>query len=333
MQYTNFGPTGMVVSRLVLGGMTFGGRVSYDESARIVDEALDRGVNFIDTAESYGRRDSSEDYLGRILAGKRDKVYLATKVYSRRAYDGRTQRNSRNNIITSLERSLRLLRTDYVDLYQLHHPDPQTPLAETLATLDRLVDAGKVRHVGVCNHYAWQAAYMLAAAGRRGGEPIVSMQCRYNILDRPLERETLPFVRRFGLATMMYSPLCEGLLTGKYKRDEPPPAGSRGTQNPLVAEALKDPRVFDIIDRLGPIAERNDLSLPQLAMLWVLARPGVTTAIMGGSKPEHYRLMLDIADRELPEEDTAAIDELSADRADRPFVNQPRVEGAPPMAW
>src|SRR5437762_5443829 len=158
MQYIRFGNTGMQVSRLCLGAMMFSRKMDFETSRRTIDEAIERGVNFIDTAESYGE---SEEFLGRILEGRREKIYLATKVYTKRARDGRVGRNSRVNLLHSLERSLKLLRTDYVDFYQLHHPDPDTPIEETLSTLHRVVRQGKVRYIGVSNHYAWQMAHMI----------------------------------------------------------------------------------------------------------------------------------------------------------------------------
>jgi len=329
VQYVNFGPTAMKVSRLCLGGMNFGVELDEKQSEAVVHEMIDRGVNFIDTAESYGSKRYSEEYLGRILKGKREDVYLTTKAHNKWARDGRAERLSRENIITSLERSLDLLQTDYLDLYQLHHPDPNTPLEETLATLDRLMDQGKIRHAGVCNHYAWQVADTIRTAQRHDWEPVVSMQYRHNILDRPAEIETVPLVKRFGLATMIYGPLCGGVLSGKYQRGEQPPEESRGAKNPKVKSVLEEDRVYDILDALKPIAEEVGVTLPQLAMMWLLARPEVTTAIMGGTKREHYTLMTDIIDQPLPDEIVERINELSEDRIYRPFNNQPRTQGAP----
>lgn len=325
MQYVQFGKTDLKVSRLCLGTMTFSRQLDLDQSRQVVDEAIDRGVNFIDTAESY---DDSEEFLGKILQGRRDKVSLATKVYRQRAGE-QHGRNSRENITHSLERTLRLLKTDHVDLYQLHHPDPHTRLDETLDVLDHFVKQGKVRYVGACNHYAWQMSAMIERAERFGWDPIVSIQARYNVLDRAIEMETVPMSMRYNLAMMAYAPLGSGLLGGKYKRNQPIPAGSRGEDDVKLQKRLKDPKLFDALEHLEQIAQRNKLTLPQLAIVWMLAKPYITTPIIGGTKPEHFRAIYDIADTRLSDADVSEIDTLSAQFIYRPFQNQAMKEGAP----
>ncbi len=327
MQYVPFGKTKMKVSRLCLGGMMFSRKIDPDATRLVIDEALDNGLNFIDTAESYT---DSEDYIGRALVGRRDKVFVATKVFTKRAGED-LGRNGRENIELSLDRSLQQLRTDYIDLYQLHHTDPQTPLDETLQTLDRAVKAGKVRYVGVTNHYAWQAAAMVERAKRFGFDAIVSMQFRYNILDRIVEVETIPMTQRFGLATMAYAPLCGGMLSGKYRRGETAKDGTRSTDDKKLQELLSNDKAFDVIDRLAEIARRENLQLPQLAMLWLMAKPYLTTPILGGSAPEHFRTMYQIADRSLSPQTVAEIDQISAGFVYRRFENQPFKDG-PPLA-
>lgn len=325
MQYLMFGNTGMKVSRLSLGAMTFGGKVDQQTAARVVDEALDHGVNLIDTADSYG---NSEATLGEILSGaKRERVFLATKVFQRFCRDGRLGRNSRVNIINSLERSLRLLQTDYVDLYQLHHPDAETPIEETLETLDTLVKTGKIRYYGVSNHYAWQMAYMIGESKAHDWEPLVSIQANYNILDRQVERETVAFCRRFNIAFMVYGPLCGGVLTGKYLGKEAVPKGSRAETNPKVQHYLQDGRVAGIVEHLRGMGEEHDLRMNQLAILWLLAKPDATTVLVGGSRPEHFTQIYDIADSEIPQPVAAKIDEISEERIYIPFANQPVEDG------
>ncbi|MCF7837621.1 MAG: aldo/keto reductase [Candidatus Marinimicrobia bacterium] len=325
MQYKRFGNTGMQVSRYCLGAMTFPNRLDIDGSRRIVDQALDRGVNFIDTANSYGM---SEEVLGKILDGpKRERIYLATKVYRRFCRDGRTGRNSRVNLISSLERSLRLLQTDYVDLYQLHHPDPDTPIEETMATLDLLVRQGKIRYVGVSNHYAWQMAVMIAESKAHHWEPIVSLQANYDILDRQLERETRAFLREFNIALMCYSPLAGGLLTGKYEPGQPPPEGSRAGQSEPLRQMLEDEGVQSVLTRLAALATDRALKMNQLAVLWLLQKPAVTSVILGGHKSEHYNELYDVADSSLDEKAEADIDAMSAQRVYTVYRNQPIAEG------
>jgi aryl-alcohol dehydrogenase-like predicted oxidoreductase len=325
MKYVRFGKTDMNVSCLCLGGMMFSRKIDAQGTRRVIDEAIDNGVNFIDTAESYT---DSEDFIGRALEGRRDKVYLATKVYTQRAGE-EVGRNSRANIELSLDRSLRQLRTDHLDLYQLHHPDPKTPLDETLEAFNAAVKAGKVRYVGVTNHYSWQMAWMIARAGWLGFDPIVSTQCRYNVLDRVVETETVPMATRFGLAMMAYAPLCGGMLSGKYDRGQTTKAGTRSEEDKKLQALLSNDKAFDVIDKLNEIARREELELPQLAMLWLMSKPYLTTPLLGGSRPEHFRIMYAIADRTLPAEVLSEIDAASTPFIYRAFENQPMREGPP----
>lgn len=320
MDYTRFGNTGMEVSCLSLGTMTFGGKLDRADCARVVDEALDKGINLIDTADSYG---DSEEILGGILAPeKRERIFLATKVYMRFCREGRIARNSRTNILNSLEHSLRLMKTDYVDLYQLHHPDPDTPIDETLATLDTIVEQGKARYVGVSNHFAWQMMHMLGEAKVRGYVPIVSYQASYSILDRQLEFEAVEFLRKFNIALMCYSPLSSGILTGKYHTGKGIPEDSRATALRYVERYLESDTVTAIMEELKTIAADQNLELNQLAILWLLAKPHVTTVILGGSWREHFTQIYDVAERKLPEDVVQKIDEVSEPRIYCPYINQ-----------
>ena len=320
MQYVTFGNTGMKVSRFCLGAMMFGGKLDRDGSARVVDEALDHGVNFIDTADSYG---DSEEVLGEVLTKeKREKVFLTTKVFRQFCRDRRAGRNSRVNIINSLERSLRLLRTDYVDLYQLHHPDEETSIEETLATLDTLVMQGKIRYVGVSNHYAWQMAWMIGECKAHGWEPLVSIQANYNMIDRQVERETVPFCNKFNIAMMCYGPLCGGILTGKYHGPGGIPEGARGAGQGKMMEYIADETVTAVVGELREIAHQSNLQMNQTAILWLKAKSHATSIILGGTRPEHYTQIYEVADKELPEEVVTRMDELSAPRVYTPFANQ-----------
>ncbi len=330
MLYVPFGHTGFSVSRLSLGTMGFGNQINPDDAQRVMAEALEQGVNLFDTAESYGQ---SESVVGQFLPGRRERIFLATKVFKRRLLDGKLGNNSRLNILHSIDHSLRQLGTDYVDLYQLHHPDDVTPPEETLSTLDQLVRRGKVRYWGVSNHYAWQMAHYQGLCGQHGWEPLTSYQVCYNALDRPFELEAAAFCRRFAVATMVYSPLCGGVLSGKYQRGIEPPADSRVVKWGAKMRAVHESDLtHDLLDALKQMAQDTGVSLPQLAIQWLLSKPEATTILLGGSKPEHYSPMYAIADRPLDAALTAKIDELTTPLVYKPHRNQPVVNG-PGLSW
>lgn len=327
MQYVQFGNTGMQTSRFALGTMTFGNKLDRAASARVLDEALDHGVNFVDTADSYGQ---SQEILGSLLGeGKRERFYLATKVYRRFARDDRIGRNSRINILHSLERSLQLLGTDYVDLFQLHHPDPDTPVEETLRTLDRAVRDGKVRHIGVSNHYAWQIAYMLGECKGNGWEPLVSQQANYSLLDRQIEREQVECLQRLDLALMCYGPLGGGILTGKYHDAEGIPQGSRAERGGTVQKRLQDESIAKLVAALRDVAADEAYTPAQAAILWLKSKPYATTILLGGSRPGHFSTIYEAAEDDLSPEAVQRLDELFAFRVQGAYLNQPVRTGAP----
>ena len=327
MDYVRFGNAGIQVSRLALGCMDFPVKQDEAGTAKILDSALDHGINLLDTADTYGKG-ASEEVLGKILKGKRDGIILATKFWVN-MYDRPNGGGcSRVHIIQALEDSLKRLQTDYIDLYQLHHPDENTPVEEVLSTMDTLVKQGKVRYIGVSNHFAWQMAHMLGVSALHNWEPLVSIQCRYNILDRVVENETIPFVRRFNIALMAYSPLNSSILSGRYKKGEPFPEDSRLVALPSYQKKMTE-NTWDALDRLKEIAERLGMSLPQLSYAWLLAKPWVTTIIMGGHRPEHFESLYGVEGMKLDPADVEQIDELSESWRYGPFHNQPIVEGGP----
>jgi len=328
MEYAKFGNSGIQVSRLCLGFMDLPNRVEEDEAIGVVHAALDHGINFIDCADAYGRG-HGEEVLGRALKGHRDDVVLATKFWVRMGKGPNTGGCSRLHIMQAVEASLRRLQTDYIDLYMLHHPDPNTPVEETLSTLDTLVKQGKVRYIGVCNHYAWQMAHMLGVSALHNWEPLVCIQCRHNIIDRVIENETVPFCERFDIATMIYGPLCGGLLTGLYQRDKPLPEGARYGRSESAIEQEGGQNFFDILEELEEIAGEYGIELTDIAYAWLLAKPYVTSVIIGGSRAEHYQALWDVVEVELDSEDIERIDELSEARRYRPFANQGVIQGAP----
>lgn len=324
MQYQSFGSSGLQVSRIAIGGLTFGNKLVGADAERAVHEAVDHGVNLFDTAESYNDGES-ERVIGAALAARRDRVFLATKVHTQRAAGGRAARLSRANLIESLEGSLKRLRTDHVDLYQLHHPDPQAPYEDTFSTLDQMVRDGKVRYVGVCNHYGWHLGFLISELRRRNWTVFASSQHVYNLLERQAEIEIIPFCRKFGRAFMAYEPFALGLLTGAYQVGSPPPNGARDGQR--VTDYLTDPTSQRVIAALPALAQRCELSANQLAILWLTCKPHVSCAIIGGDRPEHFTSIYQAIDRTVPPEILAELDALSKPRIYRPFPNQAYVDG------
>jgi len=329
MDYVRFGNSGLEVSRLCLGCMDFAERLEEKEAAGVLDAALEAGINFLDTADAYGRG-HNEEVVGRLIQGRRDDIVVATKFWVKMERGKRNRGGcSRIHLMRAVEDSLRRLQTDRIDLYMLHHPDPDTPAEETLSTLDTLVKQGKVRYWGVSNHYAWQIAHYLGLCALHGWEPPISLQCRYNVFDRVIEGETAHFCRRFNIATMIYGPLDRGILTAKYQRGQAPPEGSWLARYKRGQAKLTD-ELFDARDQLEAIAAKYGILLNQLAVAWLLAKPVVTAVILGGSKPEHFAQLHGCCDIELEAADIARIDELSLPWRYGPFVNQGIVGGTPP---
>ncbi len=278
MQYRTLGRTGIKVSPYCLGAMMFGaiGNPDHDDSIRIIHKALDAGINFIDTADRYSQGES-EEIVGKALRGRRDDVVLATKVNGPMGKDPNQQGNSRRWIMTEVENSLRRLQTDHLDLYQLHRPDPSTDVEESLSALTDLVRAGKVRAIGTSTFPASDIVEAQWVAERRGLEPFRTEQPTYSILNRGIEREVLPVCQRYGMGTLVWSPLGGGLLTGRYRQDQPADThrGRFGFRH------LSDERRLATVEELIPLADEAGMSLTHLAMAFVIAHPGVTSAIIG----------------------------------------------------
>jgi len=281
--YRQFGRTGVKVSPLTLGCMMFGGRTGAEDSQRIIDRAIDAGINVLDTANVYSRG-RSEEVTGEALKrnGRRQDIFLCTKVHTPMHDTDPNQRgSSRRHIIQQCEASLARLQTDYVDLYQLHRPEPQTAIDETLRALDDLVRSGKVRYVGTSTFAAWQIVEALWASKELGLERFVSEQPPYNLLDRRIERELVPAAQTFGLALIPWSPIGGGILSGKYGRNRPPPADSRYA-NPSPVQARRYvPEAFDVIEPLTALAVEKNVPLSQLALAWTVQQPGITSPIIG----------------------------------------------------
>ena len=279
MEPVSLGDSGLTVSRVGVGCNNLGSRIDLDATRAVVDAALDAGVTFFDTAAVYGNGGDSERFLGEILEGRRDRAVLATKFGWGSAEGYGTADTARR----SLEESLERLRTDYVDLYYLHKPDASTPIAETLGALDELVRAGKVRALGCSNFSAEQLADADRVAGELGTARFTVLQNHYNLLRRDDDADVLPLCRELGVAYVPYFPLASGLLTGKYRRGEPAPEGTR-----LAGREIEDER-FDRIEALTAFAEERGRSLHELALSALASTPGIGSIIAGATKPEQVR--------------------------------------------
>lgn len=313
MEYRPLGRTGVMVSPLCLGCMNFGGGTNAQDATRMIDRAIDDGINFLDTANVYSRG-LSEEITGQALEtdGKRQRVVLATKVHGRMAEDDvNAAGNSRRHIIEQCEASLRRLRTDYIDLYQIHRPDPETPIDETLRALDDLVRSGKVRYIGTSTFAAWQMVEALWVSKDLGLNRFVTEQPPYNLLDRRVERELIPMALTFGIGVNPWSPLGGGVLTGKYLRGQVPAANTRygGPGGERFRSRLGDP-VYDAVERLEPLAAGKDCTLGQFSMAWLMSQPGVTSPIAGPRTMEQLEDYIDALKVTVTEEDRRAVDEI-----------------------
>jgi aryl-alcohol dehydrogenase-like predicted oxidoreductase len=296
MHYRPLGRTGIRVSPFALGAMMFSsfGTTDQDEVNRMVSRALDAGINFIDTADAYGE---SEEILGRALKGRRDDVVLATKFARPIGEDPNRQGGSRRWIMTAVENSLRRLQTDHIDLYQMHRPDATTDIEETLSALTDLVRAGKVRAIGSSDMPASEIVEAQWAAERRGLERFRTDQPHYSLLDRTIEREVLPVAERYGMGTVIWSPLASGLLTGRVRRGQ-----ESDLRRTRMFEALRDERRIDAVEQLIPLADEAGLSLTHMALAFVIAHPGVTSALIGPRTPEQLDDLLAAADVRLTDD-------------------------------
>ncbi len=306
MQYTRFGRTGIQVSRLCLGTAPFGKQTNEKSAHAILDRAAEAGINFIDTADGYPMAGElelagkTEEIVGRWLRGRRNRFIVATKVASPMGPSPWDQGSSRKHLLDAVEGSLRRLGTEYVDLYQLHFDDPATPLEETLEALDAIVRSGKARYVGVSNFLAYRLARALFRAETLRLTRLVSVQPRYNLLFRQMERELLPLALEENLGVIPYNPLAGGLLTGKYRLDQKPVAGrfsaELGKFGAMYQDRYWHEREFVTIEKLQAIAKEAGQPLTRLSIAWTLANPAITSAIIGASQAEQLADTLDASD-------------------------------------
>jgi aryl-alcohol dehydrogenase-like predicted oxidoreductase len=311
MHKRKLGNSTLDVSVVGIGGNNFGGRIDFATTDRVVNTAIDLGVNLIDTADSYGDRGGSEKALGQILAGKRQQIVLATKFGLPMDAAGTLKGASRGYILQAVEASLKRLRTDWIDLYQLHRPDPQTPIEETLRALDDLVRAGKVRFIGCSNLSAEQVIDAQATSRRGGLAAFVSCQDEYSLLVRDIERELIPVAKAEGMRVLPYFPLASGLLTGKYQRDAPLPPGSRLSRLSGHAADFLTERNWRMVGALAALAAQRGRSLLDLAVSWLLRDGVVASVIAGATSPAQVEENIRAAGWVLSPDDLAEIDRIT----------------------
>jgi aryl-alcohol dehydrogenase-like predicted oxidoreductase len=329
MDYRQLGRSGLRVSALTLGTMTFGGRGDFavvgdtdvNGARRQLDMCLDAGVNLVDTANVYSEG-VSEDILGEVLAGRRERTLIATKVRMPMG-DGPNEAGlSRHHIIEQCEASLRRLKIDHIDLYQVHEWDGATPLEETLSALDTLVTQGKVRYVGCSNYSGWHLMKALSIARERGFERFVSQQIHYTLQAREAEYELVPIAIDQGVEILVWSPLAGGLLSGKFRRGQEGPEGSRALSDWGEPPVRDEDALYDIVDALVEIGDGHGVSAAQVAIAWLLERPGVASAVIGARTEEQLADNLAAAELRLSDDERARLDEASAPPLLYPYWHQ-----------
>ncbi|MCU1494500.1 MAG: aldo/keto reductase [Acidimicrobiaceae bacterium] len=308
MKYRTLGRTGIRVSPYCLGTMMFGamGNPDHDDSIRIIHRALDAGINLVDTADVYSHGES-EEIVGKALKGRRDDVVLASKMHYPMGDDPNHRGNSRRWIMAAVENSLRRLQTDHLDLYQVHRPDPTVDVEETLSALSDLIHGGKVRSIGTSTFPASEIVEAQWVAERRGLERFRTEQPPYSIINRSIEREVLPICRRYGMGTLVWSPLGQGLLTGRHRKGQQSDTHRSGGR----PQHFNDERKLDVVEQLIPLAEKAGLSMTHLAIAFAIAHPGVTSAILGPRTMEQLDDLLAGADVTLDDEVLDRIDEIA----------------------
>ncbi len=342
MEYRNLGRTGVKVSALCLGCMNFGGPTPEDESIRMIDHAIASGINFLDTANVYSRG-VSEQIVGKALRanGQRDRIVLATKVHGRMDdEDILAAGNNRRHIIAQCEASLRRLQTDTIDLYQIHRPQSDTPIDETLRALDDLIRAGKVRYIGTSSFPAWQVMESLWVAKELGLNRFVTEQPPYHLLDRSIERELVPLAQTYGLGILPWSPLARGFLTGKYRRGEEIPAGSRLEQDSQSQSETFRQRTgqhfsdlaFGVLAVVEALAKEKGCTPAQVALAWVMRQPGITSPIIGPRTMAQLEDNLGAVAVTITDEDRARLDAVAPpEAAIVPYYTGKMIDFQPPQ--
>jgi aryl-alcohol dehydrogenase-like predicted oxidoreductase len=313
MNLRNLGSSGLKVSAVGLGCNNLGGRLDRDGTNKLIPAAIDLGITLFDTADSYpvGKPGVSEELLGEALGARRKDIVIATKFANVMGPGEMMRGGSRRWIMTAIEGSLRRLKTDWIDLYQMHFPDPNTPIEETLRALDDVVRQGKVRYLGCSNFAGWQIATARAVARDLGIDSFVSDQDEYSLLVREVEREIIPAARANGMGFLPYFPLASGFLTGKYQRNQPMPQGARITAAKIFQDNFLTDENWQIVERLGDFCETRGKTLLDLAFSWLLANPTVSSVIAGATKIEQLKANVAAAEWTLTADELAQVDRIS----------------------
>jgi aryl-alcohol dehydrogenase-like predicted oxidoreductase len=308
----NLGKSGLLVSLVGLGCNNFGMRIDLEASRKVVHKALDAGITLLDTADIYGNKGGSEDFLGQILGARRKDIVLATKFAMPMDEAGTLKGASRRYIMRAVEDSLRRLRTDWIDLYQQHQADPLTPMEETLRALDDLVRQGKVRYIGCSNLPAWQVVEAQWTAKHHNLNAFVSCQDEYSLVVREIEKDLVPAMQAYNLGLLPFFPLASGLLTGKYKRNAPLPEGTRLANTQRLADRYMTESNWPIVEKLGDYAASRGRTMLELAFSWLGSRPYVSSVIAGATRPEQIEQNVKAVDWAMTPEEIAEIDRISA---------------------
>ena len=313
MEYRNLGRSGLQVSVVGLGCNNFGRRTDLEMTGKVINTALDLGINLLDTADVYGGNGLSEEFMGKVLQGRRNEAVLATKFASKMGEGPMKNGGSRRYIMSAVEDSLRRLQTDHIDLYQIHTPDAKTPIDETLRALDDLVTQGKVRYIGHSNFSGWQTAAAHFTAEKMGANPFVSAQNEYNLLNRRIERELVPACEAYGLSILPFFPLASGFLTGKYKQDQPLPEGARLSSPAAagMASQILTPKNYETLEKLEAFATQRGKPMIDLAFGWLASKPFVASVIAGATRPEQVQQNVESGNWRLTAEELAEVDALT----------------------
>ena len=310
MEYRRLGKSGLNISEIGLGGNTFGSWIDEAASIAVISHALDIGINYIDTADWYNQG-QSEEFVGKAVKGRRSKVIVATKFGMAMGSGPNDKGGSRHHIIEAVNASLKRLQTDYIDLYQMHYPDPATPIEETLHALDDLVRSGKVRYIGCSNYAAWQLCEALWTSRVHHLQSFVTVQTRYNILERQIESELVPCCQAYGVGVIPWGPLAGGFLTGKYRKGEKADVGRLSQPNKLYGKMLTESN-WDKLMKLESFATERSRKVGELAIAWLLARRWLSTVIAGARTPQQVSFNVSAASWKLTAEEVAVVDAINS---------------------